>query len=155
MPALVRRCVLHHGRLGPWTLKEPPFRRPFWKRPQGGGRCARHGGHCSVPAGEVDIFVGGFPCTPSLHCKKWWNRCMQREACVPLAVFVRYSFCNPKRFKRNCFTEPAAVPFFEMSAFFALCWSVMVECIIDETVERFEDTGCFGPLPWVDRSIQI
>ena len=28
---------------------------------------------------------------------------------------ARYSFCNPKRFKRNCFTEPAAVPFFEMS----------------------------------------
>ena len=61
---------------------------------EGGGRCARHGGHCSVPAGEVDIFVGGFPCTP-------------------------YSFCNPKRFKRNCFTEPAAVPFFEMRKFIA------------------------------------
>ena len=23
----------------------------------GGGRCARHGGHCAVPDGEVDIFV--------------------------------------------------------------------------------------------------
>lgn len=31
---------------------------------EGGGRCARHGGRCAVPAGEVDIFVGGFPCTP-------------------------------------------------------------------------------------------
>ena len=36
------------------------------------------------------------------------------EQCTPLA---RYSFCNPKRFKRNCFKEPAAVPFFEMSNF--------------------------------------
>lgn len=61
---------------------------------EGGGRCARHGGRCGVPQGEVDIFVGGFPCTP-------------------------YSFCNPKRFKRNCFTEPAAVPFFEMRKFIA------------------------------------
>ncbi|CAE7281350.1 Hmox2 [Symbiodinium sp. KB8] len=61
---------------------------------QGSGACARHGGRCSVPGGEVDIFVGGFPCTP-------------------------YSFCNPKRFKRNCFTEPAAVPFFEMRKFIA------------------------------------
>ncbi|CAE7938046.1 CHT1, partial [Symbiodinium sp. KB8] len=43
---------------------------------------------------EVDIFIGGFPCTP-------------------------YSFCNPKRFKRNCFTEPAAAPFFEMRKFIA------------------------------------
>ena len=60
----------------------------------GGGRCARHGGHCAVPDGEVDIFVGGFPCTP-------------------------YSFANPKRFKRNCFTEPAAKPFFEMRKFIA------------------------------------
>ena len=60
----------------------------------GGGRCARHGGSCSVPQGPVDIFVGGFPCTP-------------------------YSFCNPKRFKRNCFTEPAAKPFFEMRKFIA------------------------------------
>eukprot|EP00439_Symbiodinium_sp_Y106_P082210 s128_g21.t1 len=61
---------------------------------QGSGACARHGGRCNVPDGEVDIFVGGFPCTP-------------------------YSFCNPKRFKRNCFTEPAAVPFFEMRKFIA------------------------------------
>eukprot|EP00913_Durusdinium_trenchii_P011601 g10895.t1 len=61
---------------------------------KGGGRCARHGGHCTVPSGEIDIFIGGFPCTP-------------------------YSFCNPKRFKRNCFTEPAAAPFFEMRKFIA------------------------------------
>ncbi|CAE8640292.1 unnamed protein product [Polarella glacialis] len=61
---------------------------------EGGGRCARHGGHCAVPQGPIDIFVGGFPCTP-------------------------YSFCNPKRFKRNCFTEPAAKPFFEMRKFIA------------------------------------
>ncbi|CAE7269360.1 banIM [Symbiodinium pilosum] len=61
---------------------------------EGSGPCARHGGRCPVPRGEVDIFVGGFPCTP-------------------------YSFCNPKRFKRNCFTEPAAAPFFEMRKFIA------------------------------------
>jgi len=60
----------------------------------GAGRCARHAGTCAVPQGDVDIFVGGFPCTP-------------------------YSFCNPKRFKRNCFTEPAAKPFFEMRKFIA------------------------------------
>ncbi|CAE7578899.1 CHT1 [Symbiodinium sp. CCMP2592] len=60
----------------------------------GRGSCARHGGFCPVPKEDVDIFIGGFPCTP-------------------------YSFCNPKRFKRNCFTEPAAAPFFEMRKFIA------------------------------------
>ncbi|CAE7264645.1 sinIM, partial [Symbiodinium natans] len=61
---------------------------------KGSGMCARHGCTCDVPHGEIDIFVGGFPCTP-------------------------FSFCNPKRFKRNCFSEPAAVPFFEMRKFIA------------------------------------
>eukprot|EP00439_Symbiodinium_sp_Y106_P045959 s4776_g5.t2 len=62
---------------------------------EGRGSCARHGGCCPVPKEDVDIFIGGFPCTP-------------------------YSFCNPKRFKRNCFTEPAAAPFFEMRKFIAV-----------------------------------
>ena len=40
------------------------------------------------------------------------------EVPCPILQFTkpRYSFCNPKRFKRNCFTEPAAAPFFEMRA---------------------------------------
>ena len=45
-------------------------------------------------------------------------RTLPNSVVVPL----RYSFCNPKRFKRNCFTEPAAVPFFEMRSFFCI-WS--------------------------------
>lgn len=38
---------------------------------EGGGRCARHGGHCTVPSGEIDIFIGGFPCTPPLGPWLW------------------------------------------------------------------------------------
>ena len=40
------------------------------------------------------IFVGGFPCSP-------------------------FSFSNPKWYKPNCFSDPAAVPFFEMRKFIA------------------------------------
>ena len=32
--------------------------------PKGAGACAEHGGTCRVPIGKIDIFVGGFPCSP-------------------------------------------------------------------------------------------
>ena len=58
----------------------------------GGGRCAENVEYCSLPYDEFEIFVAGLPCTS-------------------------YSFCNPKRFKRNCFTDLAGKSFFEMRRF--------------------------------------
>ena len=86
----------------------------------------------------MDIFVGGFPCTPQRgdSMGSFVKVCFDEvwragvawtvfggESCLSTlpnsVVAPRYSFCNPKRFKRNCFTEPAAVPFFEMRSFSA------------------------------------
>ena len=30
----------------------------------GAGHCVVHGDTCEIPAGDVDLFVAGFPCTP-------------------------------------------------------------------------------------------